>query len=926
MARAASLATFSLLTLSFTSASLAAAQETPVVTNVQANAGSPSGGTKVLITGTNLTGATEVKFGSAAERNCNASSEPCFTENSPTSILATSPAGSGTVDVRVTAGGSTSEAVAADHFNYRQALKTLLWGEHSSEFGGNATNIPSPVPQLEGQEVTALSGGSGFVFALLESSGLDGIGPGYVYNELGACRGENDHVFVHVCVSEVVGAVAGEHYGLAVLKNGTVWAWGEDTYGQLGPNGTFGNEEPIQVTGIEHAVAVASTFFGGTAVLEDGTVMQWGAYRGKEGVLHTSTPRHVCMVVEPEEAPCKEANYLRGVMAIAAGGEQSGDRYALLRDGHVMAWGENPEGELGDGNTTPSPVPVEVEGLSDATGIAAGYCSGIALLSNGTVEDWGANATDGNPNADQLGDGKTGEQQPYSATPVPVAGLSEKVSAIGSGSNSYGAIAALDNGSVKAWGNPGGTGHKYEATSVPGLAGVTAVAGGFNFGIAAEGPPVVTNVQTNAGSPSGGTKVMITGTNLASATEVKFGSAAASHYEVLSPTSILATSPAGSGTVDVRVTAEGSTSEAVSADHFNYRQALKTLAWGTESGSIGGSGTNKPGAIAGLEGQEVTALASSYEFGFELLGSGKLDAIGVDSWDELGTCRGETHVGVVPVCLSEVVGVAAGEHYGLAVRKNGTVWAWGEDYGDQLGPNGTVGNEEPVQVTGIEHAVAVAATFMGATALLEDGTVMQWGAIRSAEGEHDISTPTHVCKVEESPCKEANYLREVVAIAAGGAGQRYALLRNGHVVAWGNNNNGALGDGNTTPSAVPVEVVGLSEVTAVAAAYEAGVALLSNGTVKDWGGNTENELGSGKTEAQQTNSLTPETVPGVSEVSAIASGAFAYGALALLDNGTVMGWGQPGGTGHKYEAHAVPELAGVTALANGFRIGIAAEE
>src|SRR5437016_1687044 len=82
----------------------------PAVTNVNPNTGPTSGGTSVTITGTNFTGATAVKFGSA-----NATS---FTVNSSTSITATSPAGSGTVDITVTTGGGTSATSAADQFTY----------------------------------------------------------------------------------------------------------------------------------------------------------------------------------------------------------------------------------------------------------------------------------------------------------------------------------------------------------------------------------------------------------------------------------------------------------------------------------------------------------------------------------------------------------------------------------------------------------------------------------------------------------------------------------------------------------------------------------------------------------------------------------------------------------------------------------------
>jgi len=83
-------------------------------------------------------------------------------------------------------------------------------------------------------------------------------------------------------------------------------------------------------------------------------------------------------------------------------------------------------------------------------------------------------------------------------------------------------------------------------------------------------PPAVTNVSPNTGPTSGGTSVTITGTNFSGATAVRFGSNAAGSFTVNSATQITATSPAGSGTVDVTVTNENGTSATSSGDRFTY--------------------------------------------------------------------------------------------------------------------------------------------------------------------------------------------------------------------------------------------------------------------------------------------------------------------------------------------------------------------
>ena len=106
----------------------------------------------------------------------------------------------------------------------------------------------------------------------------------------------------------------------------------------------------------------------------------------------------------------------------------------------VLAWGENVRGELGDGATERSDVPVAVSGLSGVTAVSAGADFSLALLSDGTVMAWGENGFG------QLGNATAGED---SYIPVPVNGLGE-VTQVAAGGNH--ALALLRNGTVVAWG------------------------------------------------------------------------------------------------------------------------------------------------------------------------------------------------------------------------------------------------------------------------------------------------------------------------------------------------------------------------------------------------------------------------------------------------------------------------------------------
>jgi hypothetical protein len=128
-------------------------------------------------------------------------------------------------------------------------------------------------------------------------------------------------------------------------------------------------------------------------------------------------------------------------------------------------------------------------------------------------------------------------------------------------------------------------------------------------------------------------------------------------------------------------------------------------------------------------------------------------------------------------------------------------------------------------------------------------------------------------------------LSGVVAIAAG---QRHslALLSNGTVSSWGDDNDGQLGNGSTTYSGVPVHVSGLSGVVGVAAGGYHSLALLSGGTVKAWGDNANGQLGNATT----TNSSTPVSVSTLTAITQIAGGSL-Y-SLALNTSGQAFAWGQ----------------------------------
>jgi alpha-tubulin suppressor-like RCC1 family protein len=414
------------------------------------------------------------------------------------------------------------------------------------------------------------------------------------------------------------------------------------------------------------------------------------------------------------------------------------------------------------------------------------------------------------------------------------------------------------------------------------------------------------------GPVRGGNQVTITGTDFREVTSVAFGPHNATSFTVKSPTSITAIAPAGSGRVSVTITTVGGTSEATPEDRYLYvLPGPRVSAWGAnERGQLGAGLTQTgfpecdcsplPQEVIDLGEVSAVATGSRSSDSLALLKNGTVMA-----WGDGFLGNGDAllpeqcfldRCSTFPVQVSglnEVTAVATGGKDSLALLRGGKVMAWGSNlYGGlgdgKRGSEGEVVADVPTPVSGLSEVSAIAVGANHDLALLKNGTVMAWGD--NSDGELGDGTTTE----RDSPVKVTG-LGEIVAIAAG-YNFSLALKRDGTVMAWGRNSSGQLGDGTSTGpgscgtespcSTTPVAVIGLSGVRSISAGFENGLADLTNGTVKAWGGSVPDVLG---TNSELGESTTPVTVLGLSEAIAVA--AVEYGGLALNANGTVMTWG-----------------------------------
>jgi alpha-tubulin suppressor-like RCC1 family protein len=513
----------------------------------------------------------------------------------------------------------------------------VAWGQNLFRQLGDGTanalsDVPLPVSNLK--FVTSISAGGLHTLALLANGSVMAWGNNG-FGQLG--DGTTTTREVPVAVKGLAGVraiAAGGNHSLALMSNGTVMAWGNNESGQLGTGNTTESEVPVAVKGLTGVRAIAAGANHSLALMSNGTVMAWGD--NESGQLGNGSAAKSSTVPVAVKA-------LTGVTAISGGGEFS---LALTKTGAVEAWGSDEFGQLG--NTSfeepTSNVPIAVSGLSGVTAIAAGAQHGLALLSGGTVMAWGEDSYG------ELGNGVIKTRQDAA---VAVSGLSGVTTITAGGQDS---AALLNTGSVMAWGvNKWGTlgnGATGSPSDVPvTVAGITKVAsvsaGGFHMVAYGEPIPVITGVSPNMVPLSGGTSVTISGANLSGATAVKFGTVEASSFTVNSATSITATVPPGTGTVDIRVTTPSGTSPLAAADRLSYIPPPTVTKLSPKFGPVGG------GTSVTIEGSNFIGV-TAVKFGGTAASS-----FTVNSSTKITAVTAAAPAGAVQVSVSSEYGTSA---------------------------------------------------------------------------------------------------------------------------------------------------------------------------------------------------------------------------------------------------------------------------
>lgn len=636
-------------------------------------------------------------------------------------------------------------------------------------------------------------------------------------------------------LDNIIAISTGDYHTCGITTSGGVKCWGNNYHGELGNGSTQDSGDPVDVEGLAGiATAVSAGSNHTCAVLDSNNVQCWGnntaGQLGNGTTIDSSIP---VTVSNPD-------NF--SFSAIASGGNHT---CALTTDGAVKCWGFNNVGQLGISSTSSKKVPTQVTNLEiGVSEISAGYNHNCARLGSppvSVIKCWGDNSKG------QLGDGTKNNH----STPVDVVDISDAISQISAGFVQT--CVQTNNGGMKCWGD-----NVLRPTDVSGLG-----SGASNI------------------SASGTHRCAIKDASLYCWDENTYGQTGQA---------IVGTVPKVTNPTIVSGLLASPFSVAVGLEHTCVVLTdTRVQCWGlNRMGQLGNGEIGQlnplPQAVISLNSSAVD-IASGYDHTCVVLNSGSISCWGQNDDGQLGI--GNSNDRALPAKIqsssTNYKSVVSRSAHTCALLTDGIVKCWGNNTYGQLGDGSTLKRDAPVNVLGLSRPIQQIAAGAAHTCALNDlGAVQCWGV--NSSGELGADTPGFL---STSPLT-VTYLASGVAALSAGYGHTCALMDSGEVNCWGRNQHGQLGDGSTTSSSVPIQVIGLEDnVKAIVSGESHTCALLDTGAVKCWGYHGGYVLASGTNETIIT---TPVDVANLNDrVQSLFAGLYHTCALYVTNN--VACWG-----------------------------------
>ena len=707
-----------------------------------------------------------------------------------------------------------SSAQTADAGSYRVVVTNA-----AGSTGSTAATL-TVIPVLPSGGVVSISAGGSHTLFVGSDGSLWAVGNND-YGQLGDGTNASKSRPVQIATG-VAAASAGESHSLFIKSDGTLWAMGSNGAGQLGDSLNFGNRwSPAQIaTGV---VAASAGLYHSLFIKSDGTL--WAMGNNINGQLGDGT-----MTNHP--TPVQVAS---GVIAISAGGYHS---LFIKSDGALWAMGRDMDGQLGDGTTTNRATPFQV--VSGVTGAWAAFGHSLFTKTDGTLWAMGQNY------AGQLGDGTTFSRN------VPVQVATNVTAADGGGAQS---LFLRLNGTLWGMGyngdgelGDGTTSYRYSPIQIAEGALVLSAGGTHSVFLRSDGLVWATGFN-NSGQLGDGTTTMRTrpvpvigGTALS-----PFAPAGltASSGSVVGAVRLSWNPTVGAARYEIWRSASNDFSAATSiasnvtsAIYFDRTGTVGTtyFYWvkAANQAGAGGASDARPGYsvpwIAPAIGTQPTdqTVNIGEHTSFTITASG--DPPPTLQWQRF-PAGGTAWSDLVESIIYDGVSTTT-----LTVHN--TTYAMNGDLFRCVATNiGGQANSNPAMLTVNPVAGVVAAEAGGAHSLLlrADGTL--WAAGWNVDGELGDGTRT----ARTTPVQIA----AGVVAASAGANHSAFIRTDGTLWTTGSNSYGQLGDGTNTDRASPVQVA--SGVVAVAAGCFHTMFVKTDGTLWGTGFNGSGQLGDGTT-------------------------------------------------------------------------------
>ncbi|MCK9266087.1 FG-GAP-like repeat-containing protein [bacterium] len=782
---------------------------------------------------------------------------------------------------KVSAGNSHSVALK-DNGN------VWAWGDNTfGQVGINSTStyIEEPILVSEVSNILEISAGGYHTVALKSdgsvwawgdnTSGQLGLGTTYQGQNFYSPKqtlGVEEVGFL----KDIVGISAGYSHTLAVKSNGEVLAWGNNIWGQLGINNTIYSNLPVKVFNLTNIKSVSA---GGTgllgdhslAVKSDGSVWAWGS--NKKGQLgdKTEVDRLVPVQVKGENG----VGYLKNIRQVSAGGRHS---LALDKDGNIWAWGDNTYGQLGDGTNNDTNFPIKITDLPKIVQISTGLRHSIAIDEDGQLWVWGFNIKG------QLGNGRETNSN------IPI---------------------QLENIKVDV------TSYLLEVSSIPSNGGITVPSGikkcrpNSNILITAL-PDERYNFENWSGYVTGNettvTIFMDRDKNVKANFQLK--------PEEKATLTMVCDPPNAGVLMPVEGEHEFEVGSLVNISVLpGYRYTF--TGWSDNVSNSSAYETN----IQIQEDMTVVAnfikddfkskpqISAGAQYNLILKDDSSVWASGLNNLGQLGinyTSQNEADKQVLTLDndkLLGIVSISAGISHSLALSYDGTIYSWGNNNKGALGDGTTIQSAGAVKVKspdGTEYFSCITQVSAGAAhsaAIMMDGTLWTWGDNSSGRLGINSTEDKRLLPTQVKGVMGRGYLLDIVSVSSGSE-YTLALSKDGKVYAWGGNLYGQLGNGFSGEehnSYVPVLVQNLTDIISISAnRYMTGslpqfsVALKKDGSVWVWGDGSSGQLGNG-TSGDNANSNIPLKVSNLTNIKEIKAGYNHI--LALKNDGTIWAWG-----------------------------------